>query len=324
MRCYTQLALEQRYQIYALLKAGFDQTEIAGELGVHKSTISRETKRNRGLKGYRPRQAHCLTVARRKRCPSRRITNADWNVVAGLIKRDWSPEQIAGRLEREGGPRVSHEWIYRFIYADREMGGDLYRHLRGRKKYRKRYGSYDRRGQLPGRTSIDERPAVVEQKDRLGDWEGDTIIGGNHRGALVSLVERRSAFTLIGQVGLRTAGRVRDSVVELLKPYKSLVHTITCDNGREFAGHAAISEKLEAKVYFAHPYTSWERGLNENTNGLIRQYFPKRSDLSKVEGAELTKAMDRLNHRPRKNLGFKTPYEVFFKTSISLTVALGS
>jgi len=324
MRRYTQLTQEQRYQIYAFKKAGFNQTEAAAMVGVHKSTISQELARNTGMKGYRASQAHRLALTRRKSRSWKRISATDWELIDDLLRRDWSPEQITGRLIMENGSSVSIEWIYLHIYQDKARGGDLWRHLRCRKQRRKRYGAYDRRGQLIGRVSIDERPAIVDRKSRLGDWEGDTIIGRRHQGALVSLVERKSSFTLIEKLARKTADQVRDAATGLLEPLQGLVHTITLDNGKEFARHEDIAKSLKADIYFAHPYSSWERGLNENTNGLIRQYFPKKHDFTTITDDEVAKAMHRLNHRPRKKLGFKTPYEVFFKTSTLLTVALES
>jgi IS30 family transposase len=319
MRHYTQLTQEQRYQIYAFKKAGFNQTETAAMIGVHKSTISRELARNTGMKGYRASQAHRLALGRRNSRTWKRITDADWESIDHLLRQDWSPEQISGRLIMENGNSVSPEWIYLHIYRDKARGGDLWRHLRCRKQRRRRYGSYDRRGQLKGRVSIDERPAIVDRRSRLGDWEGDTIIGRRHQGALISLVERKSGFTLIEKLARKTAGQVRDAATGLLKPLEDLVHTLTLDNGKEFACHEDIAQSLKADIYFAHPYSSWERGLNENTNGLIRQYFPKKHDFTTITDEEIAAAMHRLNHRPRKKLGFK-----FFKTSTQLTVALGS
>jgi len=325
VRHYAQLAQEQRYQIYSFLKAGFNQRQIAREVGVHRSTIGRELKRNKGLRGYRPVQAHKLTQERRQAAVSKKISDEDWQQVESLIRFDLSPEQAAARLSDAREISISPEWIHRFIYADKAGGGDLHQHLRGQKPYRKRYASgQERRGQLKDRVSIDERPEVVNQKSRLGDWEGDTIIGRRHRGALVSLVERKSGFTLIGALARKTAAGVRDLTLELLGPHQKLVHTMTYDNGKEFACHQDIAKSLKAKVYFAHPYCSWERGLNENTNGLIRQYFPKKHDFTAITDEEVAEATYRLNHRPRKKLGFKTPYEVFFKTSTLLTVALQS
>ena len=203
------------------------------------------------------------------------------------------------------------------VYTDKRSGGDLYRYLRCQKPRRKRYGSYDRRGCIPNQVSIDERPAVVDARRRFGDWEGDTVIGKGQRGALVTLVERKSLYTVIRSVLHKTAEAVRHAVVDGLAPYIDWVHTITYDNGREFADHEGMARDLDARIYFAHPYASWERGLNENTNGLIRQYFPKHRDLTTVTQQEIDQAMDKLNHRPRKSLGFRTPYEVFFNTVVS-------
>ena len=321
---YKQLTQEERYQIYALKKAGHDQATIAGIIDRNPGTISRELRRNRGLKGYRPQQAHNLALRRRYDKAQPRIGNQVWQLVEALIREEWSPEQIVGRVAMEQGVSISHEWIYQYIYADKHSGGDLYRFLRCQKVRRKRYGIYSRRGTIPNQVSIDDRPAIVESKRRFGDWEGDTVIGKGHRGALVTLVERKSLYTVIRSVLHKTAKAVRGAVVDGLTPYIDWVHTITYDNGREFADHEGMARDLEANIYFAHPYASWERGLNENTNGLIRQYFPKDRDLTTVTKYEIEQAMDKLNHRPRKSLGYRTPHEVFFNTKTSLTVALQS
>ena len=324
MNAYTQLTREERYQIYALKQAGYNQSKIATMLDRHKSTISREISRNRGMRGYRPQQAHHLALNRRKAKIRPRFSGSIWVKVELLIQMDWSPEQISGRLNTEQGIRISHEHIYQYIYADKASGGNLYRHLRCRKKRRKRYGSYDRRGVIPNRVSIDERPAVVAKRSRIGDWEGDTMIGKNHKGALVTMVERKSLYTIIDAVVRKTAAAVRRVIVTGLTLHKDRVYTLTYDNGKELTEHEQIAKELRAKIYFAHPYSSWERGLNEDTNGLIRQYFPKGWELTDVVQEEIEHAMDRLNHRPRKTLGFRTPYEVFFSTKTPLTVALGS
>ena len=321
---YTQLTQEERYQIYALKKAGHIQAEIARVIGRNPGTISRELRRNRGLRGYRPDQAHNLALMRRQDKIQPRLSEHIWQQVEALIREEWSPQQIVGRVAMEQGVSISHEWIYQYVYADQRSGGDLYRFLRCQKLRRKRYGSYDRRGCIPNQVSIDDRPAIVDSKRRFGDWEGDTVIGKGHRGALVTLVERKSLYTVIRAVLYKTAEAVRNAVVDGLTPYIDRVHTITYDNGREFADHEGMASDLEARIYFAHPYASWERGLNENTNGLIRQYFPKDRDLTTVTKCEIENAMDKLNHRPRKSLGYRTPYEVFFNTRTSLTVALQS
>jgi len=319
MRTYQQLTQEQRYQIYALKRAGHNQTEMAALLNVHKSTISRELRRNSGKRGYRPKQAHGLCLVRRKAKTRARISTADWDRIDALIRQDWSPEQISSRLLEEGGPAISHEWIYQHIYTDKQAGGDLHTHLRCRKKRRKRYGSYDRRGQIPDRVSIEERPAVVEQRKRIGDWEGDTVIGKGHQGAILSVVDRKSLFTVLSPLAGKTATEIRRQIRKRFRNLKARVHTITFDNGKEFADHKGIASDLKADIYFAHPYASWERGTNENTNGLVRQYFPKTRDLSTVTDDEIQIVENRLNHRPRKRLGFKTPFEVFFNVNTTLT-----
>jgi len=312
MRVYTQLAQEQRYQIYALLKAEHSQSEIAAIVGVHKSTVSREIRRNRGLKGYRPKQAHQLALNRRQAKATPRIADEDWRLVERLLREDWSPEQISLWLVQELHLSISHEWIYQYVLEDKRRGGDLHRHLRCKKLRKKRYGAYDRRGQLANRTSIEERPAVVERRTRIGDWELDTIIGKGHKQAIVSLTERKSRLALIAKVSSRDAECVKDAVLALLRPLAADVHTITSDNGREFARHETIAKALGAKFYFAHPYASWERGLNENANGLIRQYFPKGCDFTTITDKDIQHVMNRLNNRPRKCLGMKTPNQVLF------------
>jgi IS30 family transposase len=310
---YTQLTREQRYQIYALKKAAHNRTEIAAIIGVHKTTVSRELSRNCGRRGYRPKQAHELATARHLAAYRPRISAKTWAGVEQLLRQEWSPEQIAGRLELERQPAVSHERIYQHIYADKRAGGTLHLCLRCQKVRRKRYGSRSRRGAIPNRVSIEARPRVVEQKGRVGDWEADTIIGTAHRQAILSLVERKSKLVRLQKVERNTAEAVASASLSLLGAVGARVRTITSDNGREFAYHERIAAGLEAKFYFAHPYSSWERGLNENTNGLVRQYFPKKSDFSKITDRQLNKVVERLNNRPRKTLGYKTPNEVFFK-----------
>ena len=319
MRTYNQLTSEQRYQISALKRIGHSQTEIAKELEVHKSTISRELSKNTGERGYRARQAHEKARERRaKATPTKRISAETWEEVEEKLRQDWSPEQVSGWLEKRQEMRISHEWIYQHILADQQANGDLYTHLRQYGKRRKRYGKHDRRGKLPDRVSIEERPQIVEQRERLGDWEIDTLVGKGHRGALVSLVERKSRYTLLLPVAQRLANLVADATISLLLPLAGFVHTITGDNGKEFAEHVRIAETLKANFYFAHPYSAWERGTNENTNGLVRQYFPKTTDFSRIAFSETKTAVDRLNHRPRKCLDFRSPFEVFFHPSVAL------
>jgi IS30 family transposase len=314
MSLYTQLTQEQRYQIYAFLKAGFSQSAIAIEINVHKSTICRELRRNRGLKGYRPKQAHVKATNRRQGAAKYvKLTPNIITLVNSLIRQDFSPDQVSGSLKRNHGVIISHETIYRHLLADKANGGTLYKHLRrSNRKRKKRYGSRNIRGQIPGRVSIDLRPVIVDNKERIGDWEIDTVIGKNHKGALLTIVERKSKYTLIQKLSYKRSRLVADATIDLLAPYQDKVFTITSDNGKEFADHQRISKQLTAKVYFAHPYHSWERGLNENTNGLIRQYFPKSTNFKSITIESVRNVMDQLNNRPRKTLDYATPNEVFF------------
>ena len=317
---YTQLTREQRYQIYILRKAGHRQNFIATEIGVHPATISRELQRGCGLRGYRPKQADDLAGVRKQKRYRPRIAATTWAVIEQLLRQDWSPEQVSGWLAKEKQLQVSHERIYQYIYADKARGGTLSKHLRCRKLRRKRYGSYDRRGRLPNCRSIEERPKIVEQRKRVGDWEADTIIGQNHQQAILSLVERKSKLCLLKKVERNTAASVEHAMCELLRPLAAKVYTITSDNGREFANHESVAKKLNAAFYFAHPFAAWERGTNENTNGLVRQYFPKGSDFSKITADDIQQVTARLNNRPRKRLSYRTPQRVFFKEQkIALT-----
>ena len=322
MKGYSQLTQEQRYQIYAFKKAGWTQQEIALELGVHPSTVCRELRRNTGGRAYRPRQAHAWAVARQQQRARRpRISPDSWAIVAQRLCDEWSPQQISLRLRAEFCVQVSHESIYQHVYADKRKGGTLHRSLRCQKKRRKRYGSgRQRRGQIAGRRCISERPVSVEQRLSIGDWEADTIVGQGHQQAIVSLVERHSRFTLLRKVERATAEAVKAAMVTLLKPHAAKVRSITADNGKEFAGHQEIAHSLQGDFYFAHPYSSWERGTNENTNGLVRQYFPKKSEFNDVTFEHLRAVVDKLNHRRGKVLGYRTPHEVFYNLkSIALS-----
>ena len=304
---YTHLSQTERYQISALLKAGHSPSEIAANLHRHRSTIHREISRNSGLRGYRPRQAELLASQRSEHSRNApKISRSLWQSVTELLEEKLSPEQISAQLE------VSHETIYKHVYADKSLGGDLYRHLRCQKKRRKRYaGGRDRRGQIIGRRPISERPAHVEKRSRVGHWEGDTLIGKGHKQAIVSLVERKSGYAILRKVSKKTSELVGSEIIKGLEPISDKVKTITFDNGLEFSKHAAIDKVLKSKSYFADPFSSWQRGSNENLNGLVRQYIPKTRPLSTVTHDELAMIQDRLNNRPRKRLGFKTPNEVF-------------
>lgn len=289
--------------------------EIAKDIGKSKSTISRELRRNKGKCGYRHQQAQIKANQRHVDKPKAiKLDEAMKQVITPLIEEKWSPEQISGRLKILNQPTLSHETIYRFIKADKAGGGELYKHLRHQAKpYRKRYGKTDYRGSIPSRVDIDERPAIVAEKTRLGDWEADTVIGKGHKGVLVTLTERVSKLNLAIPIIRKEAELTKEAIIEALKPFAAFVHTITFDNGREFCRHTDIAKALNCETYFAKPYHSWERGLNENHNGLLRQYFPKHEPLDHVIPADTNKALAGLNHRPRKNLNYKTPWEVFCK-----------
>jgi len=324
---YSQLTEGERNQIHALKQARVTHGKIAKILRRDVSTIGREIRRNRGQRGYRPRQAN-LKAQERRRIPRRfKMTPEVITHIEEKICEEYSPEQISCTMHGSIGVKVSHERIYQHIWQDKEHGGDLYRNLRiaGVKKRRKRYGKKDWRGRIPNRVDIDQRPAIVEENTRFGDWEADLVSGVHHRGFLVTLVERKSKYTLIGQVKRKNSDEVTTEIVKLLGPHKERVQTITYDNGREFAGHEMVNKRLECRSYFAKPYHAWERGLNENTNGLIRQYFPKKTDLREVTREEISFVMDRLNHRPRKTLAFMTPHDIFVnsKSTRSFHVALG-
>jgi len=320
---YRHITEEERYHIKRQIGLGWSLRQIARGMGRSASTISRELRRNAGQKGYRPRQANALAAARSANCRNaRRIPDSTWQRVIPLLKEDWSPEQVAGRLGSEG-LLISHESIYRRVYADKAGRGDLWRHLRCQKKRRKRYASgRDRRGQIRNRRSIDQRPSVVDQKGRLGDWEGDTIIGAARKGAIVSMAERRTQYVVLEKVVTRESKRVTDATIMGLHPLAAVVESITLDNGKEFAEHEIVSDALKADIFFAHPYASYERGLNEQINGLVRQYFPKGTSFDTITRSMLKRVQDKLNDRPRKSLGFKTPREAMLLEARLKGVAL--
>lgn len=317
---YKQLDYLRRCKILAFWKAGYKQADIAKEVGVHQSTISRELNRNitfvrtqLGSWQYKPNYAQAYADERHKK--KRKIVKFTKEVEAFVrekLQEKWSPEQISGYAKKHGLFSIGKEWIYQFILKDKQKRGKLYLNLRHQnKKYRKRYGSPKRKGPIKNRRFIDERPTIVAEKSRVGDWEIDTIIGKQRQQAVISIVERFSKKTILKKVSRRSAKNVTAATIEGLKLLSSSVLTITGDNGSEFAYHEEISKSLNTEFYFAHPYSSWERGLNENTNGLIRQYLKKGSSFSEITDAELEIIMNDLNNRPRKSLGFSTPNEIF-------------
>ena len=312
---YRQLSNEERYQIAALRSHGLSSPQIAAVLGRHRCTITREVKRNATPYdgAYRPNMAAEMTSARRRRSRrNARYSAADFAAVAVLLREQWSPAQIVGRLRREGQSVMSHETMYLRIWAERKSGGTLWRYLRGaRKRRRKRYGRYDSRGRLAGKKLITERPAIVARRARYGDWEIDTV-HGRGTACVLTAVERKSGLVRIGKLTRATAAYTTERAVQLLLGEPHRVHTLTADNGTEFHGFPDIERGLDARVYFATPHHAWERGTNENTNGLLRQYLPKGADLRNLTQRDCNRIARHLNQRPRLRLGFRTPHEVYY------------
>lgn len=314
-KSYKHLSIVQRHEIKALHQAGHSLSFIGTQLGIHKSTISRELKRNaRQWGSYDPGVAQQIANDRKERFSLNRKFSVGMEKIirAKLQSQQWSPEQIVGYCMRNSIPMVSHQRIYQFIYQDKYDGGILYKNLRtSQKKRRKKYGGPKPNHTLVNRTSIELRPEVVNNKERFGDWEIDTIMGENNKGAILTVVERKSAFLLMAKLNGKNADELAKSTIRLLAPYKDKVHTITSDNGTEFARHQRIAKKLEAQFFFAHPYSSWERGLNEYTNKLIRQYIPKKSSFDNINHQIINDINLKLNMRPRKNLKYNSPLKIY-------------
>ena len=303
---YTHLTQEERYQISTLLREGFSKRYIAWRLNRSPSTISREIARNRARNGYFAQHAHKL--ARRRHCPNpKRIPYDTWVQVIAYLDLQWSPEQIASHVS------VSLHSIYRFIQQDKSRGGVLFHNLRFRNQRKRKYGSIETRGQLTNRKSIHDRPAEIEQRSRFGDLEIDTIVGKNHQQSLVSIVDRKTGYLWLKKCSTRKAEEVCQATIRLLEPIKAHLKTITADNGKEFSLHEYAAQELDIDWYFADPYSAWQRGTNENMNGLIRQYIRKGSDLNDYTDAYIAEITQRLNHRPRKRLGFKSPSQVLWQ-----------
>ena len=312
---YHQLTRDQRCQLYTLKDNGESTDNIAVILGVHRSALYRELKRNAGSNGYEFQEAQEKALEKKKfsSCNNLKMTPKLITIIEDKLELQWSPEQISGWIKRQNtNVTISYESIYKHVWQDKLDGGKLYKELRhGGKKYNKRGSGKAGRGCIPGRIDISERPAIVEEKIRLGDWEIDTIIGAEHRGAVVTMVERYSKLTLLAQVSRKTAEEVEKALTRKLLEVSDVVLTLTADNGKEFANHLQVTACLGATIYFARPYHSWERGLNEHTNGLIRQYLPKNQRLDDVTDETAFEIENLLNNRPRKVLQYRTPIEVF-------------
>jgi transposase, IS30 family len=316
--CYKHLTLEERYHISALKKAMYSQKFIASELGVSESTISRELKRNSSTqrKSYSANNAHKVSIARRmyaSRKSNKKMNKELQAVISKYIIEDWSPEQISARLKLTNITNISYVRIYQFIEQNKLQGGDLYTHLRfyhtGHR--RAKYGNKSK-GKIKDRISISQRDAIVDEKIRVGDWEIDTIVGAGKKGVITTIVERVTSLVRISIPTTKKASDIESEAIRILEPLKDKVLTITSDNGLEFANHKNISQALEYQHYFCHPYSSWERGLNEYTNGLIRQYVPKGESFENISPEYIKMIEDKLNNRPRKALNWKTPNEVFY------------
>ncbi|GAA5483930.1 IS30 family transposase [Haloferula sargassicola] len=311
MPTYSRLTREQRYTIEAMNRNGSEQKEIAEVIGKHPSTVSRELRRLGEATRY------CCVAADRHACSlmggGKPVDTALLAIAETKLREEqWSPEQISAWMELEGYGSLSHETIYQHIYRDKEQGGDLHAHLRHRcKSYRKRGSERESRGRLKNQVMIDERPKIVDERTRIGDWEMDTVIGKPGGPVLVTMVERVSRYTLMRLATSKEAVAVGAAILSAMRDIREKVLTQTYDNGKEFALHELLAELLEADAYFAHPYHSWERGLNENTNGLIRQYFPKGTDFSMITEEQIAAVETKLNRRPRKCLDFKTPHDIF-------------
>jgi len=316
---YHHLTYEQRCQIYTLKGRSKSLSEIAAIIGVHRSSVSREIKRNSNLNSYNYTEAQQKACERKsKRIISKPVLNDSMIdlIESNLKLNQWSPQQISGRLKREGCS-ISHETIYKHIWEDKKKNGNLYKYLRRKGKiYQKRGSLLAGRGFIPNRVDIDKRPSIVDKKLRFGDFEIDTIIGTGRSGALVSIVDKASKFTKLGYVFNKTAEQVEATLIEKMMPFKEFALTITADNGKEFSNHQKVASELGVEFYFAKPYQSWQRGLNEHTNGLVRQYFPKHKRFDEISDEEIQEVEDLLNNRPRKVLNYETPLEVFNRLSI--------
>ncbi len=324
MKQYQHLSSEERFYIHQAVREGKLKKDIANVLRRHPSTIGREMRRNMWPSAYLYTYEWAMYFLRQRKWRAnahkhRKLNEHTNALIVQLLRRCLSPEQVSAYLREHHRIFVSHETIYRFIYTAKADQGPLRCYLRqAGKKRRRRYGSGARVGLIPNRTPIQARPRIVELKKRLGDWECDTLVGKDRKSALVTVVERKSLFTLCAKVSQKTAGSVQRAIVELLRPVSDKVKTMTFDNGAEFTQHDKIATALQAKTYFANPYSSWERGINENTNGLLRQFFPKATDFNAVTEEQIEHAVALLNNRPRKTRNYRTPNEIFANTFVPL------
>ncbi len=312
---YRRVTKEDRLRIKDGLDAGLTKTAIADKLGFHKSSITREISRNRGLKGYRPKQANMLAKAREesKHGPYK-LNPVIITMIVERLELKWSPEQISNRLRLEGYADISTETIYKFIDQDRQSGGQLWRHLRRSSRRRKRrFPSEDRRGKIQNAVPISERSTKANQRKKVGHWERDTMLGKDRKTGVLVITDRKSRFNKFRKLNRRQAPKITKETIKALKglPVKS----ITNDRGHEFSDHERCSKKMKVKIYFCDPYSSYQRGTNENRIGILRQYFPKKTDLKKLTNRQLQKIEFEINNRPMKCLDWLTPYEVMMEKS---------
>jgi IS30 family transposase len=312
---YKQLIEGQRYEIHALLQTQTKKKKIAEIVKVSLSTIYREIARNKSYSRYTPRYAQMLADERKERYRFRRTftLQVQRQVKKWMETEQWSPEQIVGYCRLKEIPMVSHERIYQYVRAEKASGGSLWKQLRHKGKHRKRPVGGGKQVVIKNKVSIDERGDIINLRQRFGDWEIDTIIGKDGKGAILTLTERLSRFLIMEKLPAgKCAMPLAKIVFRLLFAYKKQTHSITSDNGTEFAEHEYMSKKLDLDFFFAHPYSSWERGLNENTNGLIRQYIPKGTDFDNYTDDYIKLIQKKINRRPRETIGFKSPAELFF------------
>ena len=316
---YIQLTYDERVTLSALMQQGLSVANIAERLGRHRSTLYRELDRNRCHVtdgAYRPSKAQRRTRARRSRSRrNRHHSDNDFLLIRKLLRLKWSPEQIVGHMRRFKltKKRISHETIYQYIWRDKVNGGNLWTHLRQSPKIRrKRYRAYDSRGQLANKRHITERPATVETRKYKGHWEIDTVFGQGSNACIVTLVERKTGFLIIGKLPNKSTASLNKKVISIIRRHPGLFKTITADNGTEFHQYPLIEKACNVKFYFATPYHSWERGTNENTNGLIRQYLPKHYNMDMVSQQDCDRIADKINQRPRKRYNYKTPEEMLY------------
>jgi transposase, IS30 family len=312
---YHQITPAERYTLATLRKQvpALSNAAIARLMGRHRSTIAREIKRNSSRYDGAYRHSRAQEQANGRRSRSRRnsrFDRADWKLVIRLLREGFSPDQISGRLRIEGTLEISYESIYRFIRRDKKRGGSLFRSLRQPSKWRKRHPGTEKRGRLADKRHISERPAAVELREEIGHWEMDTVVSPADRHCIVTLVERASGCVLLGKLSSRSVAATNRRVIQLVRSHQGLFKTITVDNGTEFHGYREIEQATGITFYFATPYHSWERGTNENTNGLIRQYIPKRTSMKHLSQARCAAIAAVLNHRPRKRYGYLSPIEV--------------